>query len=146
MSTLVDQVKMLDLRGHETNRSGERQNDRRRFRVSSQGRRGTLAGRRYDEFRNRPRTGSDCCARHPGGEESAQEALNSSLPKALVLPFTLVPAPHRSLSRTAQFRVSHWGDLLKQTKLPAAAILGRKGGLVSAKRGSDYFPKLAAKT
>jgi hypothetical protein len=36
-------------------------------------------------------------------------------------------------------------DLLKQTKLPAAAILGRKGGLVSAKRGSDYFRKLAAK-
>ena len=36
-------------------------------------------------------------------------------------------------------------DLLKQTKLPAAAALGRKGGLVSAKRGSDYFRKLAAK-
>jgi hypothetical protein len=36
-------------------------------------------------------------------------------------------------------------DLLKQTKLPAAAILGQKGGSVTAKRGSDYFRKLAAK-
>ncbi|HEV2961902.1 MAG TPA: hypothetical protein VG649_08780 [Candidatus Angelobacter sp.] len=36
-------------------------------------------------------------------------------------------------------------DLLKQTKLPAATILGKKGGSVTAKRGSDYFRKLAAK-
>jgi hypothetical protein len=36
-------------------------------------------------------------------------------------------------------------DLLKQTKLPAAAILGKKGGNVTAKRGSDYFRKLAAR-
>ncbi|HEY6352294.1 MAG TPA: hypothetical protein VI636_23090 [Candidatus Angelobacter sp.] len=36
-------------------------------------------------------------------------------------------------------------DLLKQTKLPAAAILGKKGGKVTAKRGSDYFRKLAAR-
>jgi hypothetical protein len=36
-------------------------------------------------------------------------------------------------------------DLLKQSKLPAAAILGRRGGSVMAKRGSDYFRKLAAK-
>lgn len=35
--------------------------------------------------------------------------------------------------------------LLKQTKLPAAAILGKKGGSVTAKRGSDYFRKLAAR-
>ena len=37
-------------------------------------------------------------------------------------------------------------DLLKQSKLPAGcAILGRKGGSVIAKRGSEYFRKLAAK-
>lgn len=36
-------------------------------------------------------------------------------------------------------------DLIKQTKLPAAAILGSKGGSVTAKRGSDYFRKLAAR-
>ena len=36
-------------------------------------------------------------------------------------------------------------DLLAQEKLPAAAILGAKGGSVTAKRGSDYFRKLAAR-
>jgi hypothetical protein len=36
-------------------------------------------------------------------------------------------------------------DLLSQAKLPAAATLGRKGGSVTAKRGSDYFRKLAAR-
>jgi hypothetical protein len=35
--------------------------------------------------------------------------------------------------------------LLSQSKLPAAAILGSRGGAVIAKRGSDYFRKLAAK-
>jgi hypothetical protein len=36
-------------------------------------------------------------------------------------------------------------DLLKQAKTPPAVALGRKGGSVIAKRGSDYFRKLAAK-
>jgi hypothetical protein len=36
-------------------------------------------------------------------------------------------------------------DLLSQAKLPAAAMLGRKGGTVTAKRGSAYFRKLAAR-
>jgi hypothetical protein len=36
-------------------------------------------------------------------------------------------------------------DLISQDKLPAATILGRKGGAAIAKRGSDYFRKLAAK-
>jgi hypothetical protein len=36
-------------------------------------------------------------------------------------------------------------DLLSQTKLPAASLLGRKGGSVTAKRGSDYFRQLAAR-
>lgn len=36
-------------------------------------------------------------------------------------------------------------DLLKQAKTPSAVALGRKGGFVIAKRGSDYFRKLAAK-
>jgi hypothetical protein len=35
-------------------------------------------------------------------------------------------------------------DLLTQAKAPAAS-LGRKGGSVTAKRGSDYFRQLAAK-
>jgi hypothetical protein len=37
------------------------------------------------------------------------------------------------------------GDLLAQAKMPAAEALGRKGGTVTAKRGSDYFRKLAAR-
>jgi hypothetical protein len=36
-------------------------------------------------------------------------------------------------------------DLLTMDKLPAARILGSKGGAVTAKRGSDYFRQLAAK-
>lgn len=36
-------------------------------------------------------------------------------------------------------------DLLKQAKMPAAALLGRKGGSQTAKRGSDYYRQLAAK-
>ena len=36
-------------------------------------------------------------------------------------------------------------DLLGQVKLPAAALLGLKGGSQTAKRGSDYFRQLAAK-
>jgi hypothetical protein len=69
MSNVVDQVKMLDSRGHETNRSGERQNDRRGFCPSPQGCRGTLARCRYDKLRNRSRTCSNCCTGHLGSEE-----------------------------------------------------------------------------
>ncbi len=36
-------------------------------------------------------------------------------------------------------------DLLSQSKQPAAIALGRKGGSVIAKRGSDYFRNLAAR-
>lgn len=36
-------------------------------------------------------------------------------------------------------------DLLNQAKLPAAALLGAKGGSVTAKRGPEYFRQLAAK-
>jgi len=36
-------------------------------------------------------------------------------------------------------------DLLNQAKLPAAALLGSRGGSQTAKRGSDYFRQLAAK-
>jgi hypothetical protein len=36
-------------------------------------------------------------------------------------------------------------DLLNQAKMPAAKVLGAKGGTETAKRGSDYFRQLAAK-
>jgi hypothetical protein len=36
-------------------------------------------------------------------------------------------------------------DLLKQTRLKAAVVMGHKGGSTIAQRGSDYFRQLAAK-
>ena len=64
----------------------------------------------------------------------------------LILSTTVLPE-----NRTARCRellsaaLALTDDLIKQTKLPAAAILGRKGGSVTAKRGSAYFRKLAAR-
>ncbi|MGA2981235.1 MAG: hypothetical protein ABSD76_16720 [Terriglobales bacterium] len=63
----------------------------------------------------------------------------------------LATIPELPENRTARCRellgsaLALTDDLLKQTKLPAAAALGRKGGSVMAKRGSDYFRQLAAK-
>jgi hypothetical protein len=36
-------------------------------------------------------------------------------------------------------------DLISQSRLNAATVLGRKGGASIAKRGPDYFRQLAAK-
>lgn len=36
-------------------------------------------------------------------------------------------------------------DLIGQTRLNAAAVLGKRGGSAIAKRGPDYFRQLAAK-
>jgi hypothetical protein len=36
-------------------------------------------------------------------------------------------------------------DLIAQSKPSPAALLGRKGGSVTAQRGSDYFRQLAAR-
>jgi hypothetical protein len=64
----------------------------------------------------------------------------------LILSTTELPqnrtARCRELLRTA---LALTDDLLSQAKLPAAAIMGRKGGSVTAKRGSAYFRKLAAR-
>lgn len=35
-------------------------------------------------------------------------------------------------------------DLANQAKMPAAAVLGQRGGSQTAKRGSEYFRQLAA--
>jgi len=47
----------------------------------------------------------------------------------------------RELLRSA---IAITDDLLRQTKLPAAAILEKRGGSVIAMRGSAYFRKLGA--
>ncbi len=63
----------------------------------------------------------------------------------------LATTPELPENRTARCRellrsaLALTDDLLKQAKLPAAATLGRKGGSVTAQRGSDYFRKLAAR-
>src|SRR5437660_3018089 len=63
----------------------------------------------------------------------------------------LATTPELPENRTARCRelltsaLALTDDLLSQSKLPAAALLGRKGGSVVAKRGSAYFRKLAAK-
>jgi hypothetical protein len=48
----------------------------------------------------------------------------------------------RELLSAAQALTS---DLLKADKIPAAALLGARGGTETAKRGSEYFRQLAAK-
>jgi len=64
----------------------------------------------------------------------------------LILSTTKLPE-----NRTARCRellsaaLSLTDDLLSQEKLPAATMLGRKGGAVTAKRGSEYFRRLAAR-
>ena len=64
---------------------------------------------------------------------------------------TLETCPPLPENRTARCRellasaLALTGDLLKLAKTPSAVALGRKGGLVSAKKGSAYFRKLAAK-
>ena len=63
----------------------------------------------------------------------------------------LATTPELPENRTARCRellasaLALTDDLLKQSKLPAAAALGRKGGSVIAKRGSAYFRDLAAR-
>jgi len=61
---------------------------------------------------------------------------------------TLPPLPENRTARCHELLGSALAltdDLLKQSKLPAAAVLGARGGSQTAKRGSDYFRQLAAK-
>jgi len=63
----------------------------------------------------------------------------------------LETAPALPENRTARCReILHSAqaladDLFKQTKMPAAAKLGQRGGSQTAKRGSYYFRQLAGK-
>lgn len=61
---------------------------------------------------------------------------------------TLPPLPENRTARCRELLGSALAladDLLSQTKLPAAAVLGARGGTQTAKRGSEYFRQLAAK-
>jgi hypothetical protein len=71
---------------------------------------------------------------------------NLLLESELILSTTELPEGRavrcRELLRSA---LALTDDMLKSAKMPAAAVLGRKGGSQTAKRGSDYFRQLAAK-
>jgi len=64
----------------------------------------------------------------------------------LILATTELPqnrtARSRELLRAA---LALTDDLISQSKLSAASVMGRKGGAAMATRGSDYFRKLAAR-
>jgi hypothetical protein len=74
--------------------------------------------------------------------------LKKLLSEADLILATTPPFPENRTARCRELLSSALAladDLLKQEKLPAAALLGRKGGSVTAKRGSAYFRKLAAR-
>jgi hypothetical protein len=61
---------------------------------------------------------------------------------------TIPPLPENRTARCRELlgtAITLADGMLKQTKMPAAAFLGAKGGSQTAKRGSDYFRQLAAK-
>jgi hypothetical protein len=75
-------------------------------------------------------------------------ALKNIISEADQLLETIPPLPQNRTARCRELLASAIAltdDLLKQAKTPSAVALGRKGGSVIAKRGSDYFRKLAAK-
>jgi hypothetical protein len=81
-------------------------------------------------------------------ERTELATLKNLISEADRLLATLPPLPENRTARCRELLTSAIAltdDLLKQAKTPSAVALGRKGGLVSAKKGSDYFRRLAAK-
>jgi hypothetical protein len=75
-------------------------------------------------------------------------ALKNMIAEADLILGTLPPLPENRTARCRELLTSALAltdDLISQAKLPAAKALGRKGGSVIAKRGSDYFRQLAAR-
>ena len=75
-------------------------------------------------------------------------ALKNLISEADQLLESLPPLPENRTARCRELLASALAltaDLLKQAKTPSAVALGRKGGKVSAQKGSDYFRRLAAK-
>lgn len=75
--------------------------------------------------------------------------LKKLLAEADLILETTPPLPENRTARCRELLASALaitGDLMKQSNPSAlAATLGKKGGTTTAKRGSDYFRKLAAK-
>ena len=60
---------------------------------------------------------------------------------------TLPPLPENRTTRAHELLTSALAltdDMLRTSRLPVAAVLGRKGGSQTAKRGPEYFRQLAA--
>jgi hypothetical protein len=81
-------------------------------------------------------------------ERAQLAALRRLIGEADLILETTPPLPENRTARCRELlgtALALTNDLLKQTKMPAAAILGAKGGSETAKRGSDYFRQLAAR-
>jgi hypothetical protein len=75
-------------------------------------------------------------------------ALKNMIAEADQILSTTPPLPENRSARCRELLTTALAlidDLAKQLKMPAAKALGRKGGSVIAKRGSDYFRQLAAR-
>ena len=75
-------------------------------------------------------------------------ALKNMIAEADLILETVPALPENRTTRCRELRKSALAltdDLIKQSKVSAAKALGRKGGSVTAQRGSDYFRKLAAR-
>ena len=75
-------------------------------------------------------------------------ALKNLIEEADHILATLPPLPENRTARCRELlgsALALTGDLLSQARMPAAAALGRKGGSVTAQRGSEYFRQLATK-
>jgi hypothetical protein len=75
-------------------------------------------------------------------------ALKNMIPEADHVLATIPALPENRTARCRELLTSALAltdDLISQAKMPAAKALGRKGGSVIAKRGSDYFRQLAAR-
>jgi|ERR1039458_2799244 hypothetical protein len=81
-------------------------------------------------------------------DRASLQALKNLLSETNILISTTEPLPENRTSRCLELlraALALADDLLKQSGRPAAAIMGHKGGSVTAKRGSEYFRQLAAK-
>jgi hypothetical protein len=80
-------------------------------------------------------------------DRSFIEALRNLLSEVDLPISTTVPLPENRTPRCRELlraALALAGDLGSQTKMTPAAIMGRKGGTTTAKRGSEYFQQLAA--
>jgi uracil phosphoribosyltransferase len=80
-------------------------------------------------------------------DRASLQALKNLLTETDLLISTTAPLPENRTPRCLELlraSLALTDDLLKQMGKPAAAIMGHKGGSETAKRGSEYFRKLAS--